>query len=57
MRPVSFEYRVQLSREGPFDRVAIGISMGDVVGGTVILPTAGPVWIDARLLGEDGRGK
>ncbi len=50
---VSFEYRVQLAREGPFDRVAIGVEIGQVVSGTVILPTAGPVWIDARLMGEE----
>lgn len=53
LKKVSFEYRVQLSREGPFDRVAAGVAMGEVVSGTVILPTAGPVWIDARLMGGD----
>ncbi len=52
LQRVSFEYRVQLSREGPFDRVAVGLEMGEVVNGTVILPTAGPVWIDARLLSQ-----
>jgi len=54
-RRVSFEYRVQLNREGPFDRLARGVEPGEVVGGTVILPTAGPVWIDARLAGEESR--
>ncbi len=52
---VSFEYRVQLSREGPFDRLAVGLEMTEVVNGTVILPTAGPVWIDARLMGGEPR--
>lgn len=50
-RPVSFEYKVQLTRDGPFDRLARAVTAGDVIRGTVILPTAGPVWIDARLIG------
>ena len=54
---VSFEYRVQLSREGPFDRVAVGVEVGDIVTGTVILQTAGPVWIDARLIGGASGGR
>ena len=52
---LSFEYRVQPAREGPFDRVAIGVEIGQVVSGTVILPTSGPVWIDARIMGEEPR--
>lgn len=57
LKQVSFEYRVQLGREGPFDRVAVGVAMGEVVAGTVILPTAGPVWIDARLLEREPPGR
>lgn len=54
-RRVSFDYRIQLSRDGPFDRTAAGVEVGQVVSGTVILPTAGPVWIDARLAGGEPR--
>jgi hypothetical protein len=52
---VSFDYRIHLSRDGPLDRTAAGVDAGQVVSGTVILPTAGPLWIDARLTGEPPR--
>lgn len=50
-RPVGFQYKVQVSREDPFDRVVRRIVVGEVVRGSVILPTPGPIWIDARLIG------
>lgn len=54
---LSFEYRVGLVREAPYDRVALGLDPGGVVSGTVVLPTAGPLWIDARLLPGNGPGR
>lgn len=49
-RPLSFEFRLGMVRDGPFDQVVRGLEPGRVVSGTVVLPTAGPVWVDARLL-------
>ncbi len=51
-RPISFQYRVQPSREGPFDRLVRRMAPGEVVRGSVVLPTSGPVWIDAVLIGD-----
>ncbi|MBK6421878.1 MAG: hypothetical protein IPF77_06615 [Gemmatimonadetes bacterium] len=50
-RAISFQYKVHPNRDGPFDRVVRRIVAGEVVRGSVILPTSGPVWIDARLIG------
>jgi hypothetical protein len=49
-RPVSFQYKIQMSKEGPFDRLVRRLLPGEVVRGSVILATSGPVWIDARLI-------
>jgi len=52
-RRVSFAYRVGAEQGGPLDGVARDVEPGGVVSGTVQLATAGPVWIDARLLEDD----
>lgn len=50
-RPIGFQYKVHPNRDGPFDRLARSLLPGEILRGSVILPTAGPVWIDARLIG------
>jgi len=49
-RPVGFQYKVQISKDGPFDRLVRRLLPGEVVRGSVILATSGPVWIDAKLI-------
>lgn len=49
-RPVGFRYKVHLNREGPYDRLVRELSPGEVANGSVLLPTAGPIWIDAQLI-------
>ena len=49
-RQVGFRYKVHLNREGPYDRLVRELSAGEVAGGSVILPTSGPIWIDAQLI-------
>ena len=48
--PVNFEYRVRASPDGPFDLQARRIESDQVVKGSVIMQTGGPIWVDARLL-------
>lgn len=49
-RQVGFRYKVHLNREGPYDRLVRELSAGEVASGSVILPTPGPIWIDAQLM-------
>ncbi len=49
-RPISFQYKIQVSKDGPFDRLVRRLLPGEVVRGSVILSTSGPVWIDAKLV-------
>ncbi|MEO8634496.1 MAG: hypothetical protein ABI587_04365 [Gemmatimonadales bacterium] len=51
-RPAGFRYKVHLSREGPYDRLVQRLGLGEFASGSVILPTAGPIWIDAQLAGD-----
>lgn len=50
-RPISFQYKIQMTKDGPFDRLVRRLNPGEVVRGSVILSTSGPVWIDAKLVG------
>lgn len=47
-RRLTFEYRVSDARGGKCDQVA-SVGPGEVVAGTILLPTPGPIWIDARV--------
>lgn len=47
---VSFEYRVRSSPEGPFDLQARQVGPGQLVRGSVIMSTGGPLWVDASLI-------
>jgi hypothetical protein len=49
-RPIGFQYKIQMSKDGPFDRLVRQLMPGEVVRGSVILATSGPVWIDAKLI-------
>ena len=49
-RPIGFRYKVHLNREGPYDRLVRELAPGEVSSGSVILPTSGPIWIDAQLM-------
>ena len=49
-RPVGSQYKVQITKDGPFDRLVRRVLPGEVVRGSVILATSGPVWIDAKLI-------
>lgn len=49
-RPISFQYKVHPNKEGPYDRLVRRMLPGEVIRGSVILSTSGPVWIDAELI-------
>ena len=49
-RPIGFRYKVHLNREGPYDRLVRELAPGEIASGSVILPTVGPIWIDAQLI-------
>jgi hypothetical protein len=49
-RPIGFQYKIQMTKDGPFDRLVRQLLPGEVVRGSVILSTSGPVWIDATLI-------
>jgi hypothetical protein len=50
-RPITFQYKIQVTKDGPFDRLVRHLNPGEVARGSVILSTSGPVWIDAKLIG------
>jgi hypothetical protein len=49
-RSVGFRYKVHLNRDGPYDRLVRELVPREIASGSVILPTAGPIWIDAQLM-------